>query len=219
MSLYGCRYIQDADPSGESDFGGAGFEWYSPTTGDLFFRDTTNTTWNAFGNGDSPHLGLAPTTGYTSTGAINGVTGWAPQESPDFTTSAKLGGVDLATVNDLSDLQTTLEELIAAQIASGMAGLSASISLDNSLVFAFGTVADGATVPLPSFSDRQATASEVVAVVPCALHLGGVGSITEVMCSINPATRVASVSTANASGPPISSGTATYLIICKKASS
>jgi hypothetical protein len=217
MSLWGCRYIQDEDPSGDLDFGGAGFEWYSPTPGDLKIRDTTNTTWNSVGNSDLTNLGNVPVTGATMEGALTGVTGWALADSPDFTTAAKLDGIDLATVNDLSTLQTTLEELIAAQIASGMAGLSASISLDNSVCWGFGSISSLAVIPLPSFSDRQATHSEIVLMLAAPKHTGGTGNITETECSVDSITRTVTVNIS--SGGVIVQGTANYVIVCKKASS
>ena len=101
------------------------------------------------------------------TGAIAGVTGWAPVDSPDFTTVAKLAGVNLATVNDLSALQTTLENLIDQKVASTFAAYgSTSDVLANTAIltgeFQFtsaGSWSTTQTIPLPTYPDGS-TATE-----------------------------------------------------------
>jgi hypothetical protein len=92
-------------------------------------------------------------------GAIAGVTGWAPLDSPNFTTVAKLLGVNLATVNDLASLSTALNALITSKVDSAIASSVSTISINNNIVVAMGIVAAGAAyntvinIPAPIFSD------------------------------------------------------------------
>ena len=160
MSLVGNRYIATSDPGAV----GAGYQWLHSTTGDLKERNTSNAAWVYVGNVNLINYGSLPTTGGAMTGAITGVTGWATVASPNFTTSAKLAGVNLATTNDLTALQNTLTASVNAQIESLFAGLNSGLSIDNSIVFKAGVVADGATISLPFFSDRPAVLSEVKAI-------------------------------------------------------
>ena len=126
MALIGNRYIQSTDP-GEV---GTGYQWLNTTTGNLYERNTTNTAWVLVGNVNLVTLGALMRTGGVMSGPITGVTGWAPMDSPDFTTVAKLSGVNLATVNDLTALQTALEARIKAEaqaaVATALGGVSGS---------------------------------------------------------------------------------------------
>ena len=163
MSLVGFRYIQATDPGAV----GAGYQWANTSSGILYERNTSNTAWVAVGNVNQTNYGSLARTGGTMTGAIAGVSGWAPEDSPDFTTSAKLGGVNLATVNDLSNLQTTLTDIIDAKIAAALSaqGITSDIVANTAigtgvLTFSYPTLtdvwADTQTIPLPSFPDGQA---------------------------------------------------------------
>lgn len=158
MALVGNVYIQDTDPGAV----GFGYDWRAPTSGAIKTRNTTNTAWVNVGNANSVGYGMLSREGGVMTGPITGVTGWAPENNPDFNTSAKRDGIDLATVNDLSDLQTTLTAQINSLISSGFANLSTSSSVSTMIAWSSGTIADGGTLPLPSFTDRQATLDEVV---------------------------------------------------------
>lgn len=158
MTLVGNRYIQTGDPGAV----GCGYQWCNSSTGVLYERNVANNAWVTVGNVGLTNYGSLPITGGAMTGAITGVTGWAPLDAPNFTTSAKLSSVNLATTTDLSNLQTTLTNLINAQIASGFSALNSSLSISNSIAWGYGTVYDGGTIPLPSYSDRQALHSEIV---------------------------------------------------------
>lgn len=156
MALVGNRYIQASDPGAV----GFGYQWANSSSGILYERNITNTGWVAIGNANSTSYGLLPLTGGTMTGAIAGVSGWAPETSPDFNTSAKLEGVNLATTNDLSTLQTTLEDYVDQQVASALAsqGVVSTITSDTaiqtgSLIGA--TATTSVTIPLPTFPDGQ----------------------------------------------------------------
>ena len=104
MALVANRYTQSTDPGAV----GTGYQWLNSTTGNLYERNTTNTAWVLVGNVNLVTLGALMRTGGVMSGAITGVTGWAPLDSPDFTTVAKLSGVNLATVNDLTALRRPL---------------------------------------------------------------------------------------------------------------
>ena len=156
MALVGMRFIQATDPGAV----GFGYQWANSSSGILYERNITNTGWVQIGNTNSTNYGLLPKTGGTMSGAIFGVSGWAPETSPDFNTSAKLEGVNLATVNDLSTLQTNLEDYVNAQVASAIASLGVTSEVSSNTAIQTGTL-KGATattaveIPRPVFSDGQ----------------------------------------------------------------
>ena len=156
MSLIGFRYVQASDPGAV----GAGYQWYNTSSGIVYERNTSNTGWVQIGNANSTNYGLLPLTGGAMTGAISGVTGWAPETSPDFNTSAKLEGVNLATTNDLSTLQTNLEDYVDAQVASALASQGVTSEVSSNTAIQTGTLkgataTTAVTIPLPVFSDGQ----------------------------------------------------------------
>ena len=156
MSLIGFRYVQASDPGGV----GAGYQWYNTSSGIVYERNTSNTGWVQIGNANSTNYGLLPLTGGAMTGAISGVSGWAPETSPDFNTSAKLEGVNLATTNDLSTLQTNLEDYVDAQVASAIASQGVTSEVSSNTAIQTGTLkgataTTAVTIPLPVFSDGQ----------------------------------------------------------------
>ena len=156
MALVGNRWIQATDPGAV----GFGYQWANSSSGILYERNTSNTGWVQIGNTNTTNYGLLPLTGGAMTGAISGVTGWAPETSPDFNTSAKLEGVNLATTNDLSTLQTNLEDYVDAQVASAIASQGVTSEVSSNTAIQTGRL-QGATplttitIPLPVFSDGQ----------------------------------------------------------------
>lgn len=156
MALVGNRWIQATDPGAV----GFGYQWANSSSGILYERNTSNTGWVQIGNTNTTNYGLLPLTGGAMTGAISGVTGWAPETSPDFNTSAKLEGVNLATTNDLSTLQTNLEDYVDAQVASAIASHGVTSEVSSNTAIQTGRL-QGATplttitIPLPVFSDGQ----------------------------------------------------------------
>ena len=156
MSLIGFRYVQASDPAAV----GAGYQWYNTSTGIIYERNTSNTGWVAIGNANSANYGHLPLTGGAMTGAISGVSGWAPETSPDFNISAKLEGVNLATTNDLSTLQTNLEDYVDAQVASAIASQGVTSEVSSNTAIQTGRLQGSTplttiTIPLPVFSDGQ----------------------------------------------------------------
>ena len=162
MALIGNRYTQSTDPGAV----GTGYQWLNTTTGNLYERNTTNTAWVLVGNVNIVTLGALMRTGGVTSGPIAGVTGWAPLDSPDFTTVAKLSGVNLATVNDLTALQTALEARIKAEAQAAVATALGGVSGSQNIAIGFGTLVGATattpvTIALPTFPDGvQATQAQ-----------------------------------------------------------
>jgi len=156
MSLIGNMYIEASDPGAV----GCGYLWTNTTTGDVSARDTTNTLWNVLYNVNQANGGLVPVSGANMSGALTGVTGWAPNDSPNFTTTAKLMGINLATTNDLASLLSKVQALVASEVSSALAS---SATTSNMYAFGWGYAYDQATIPLPVYDDdgTQATLSQV----------------------------------------------------------
>jgi hypothetical protein len=83
-------------------------------------------------------------------------------DSPDFTTSAKLSGVSLATVNDITNVTDNIYATIQSLIAEAMSAYQTTESPVSKVALGSGTLNfDGApdtakTIPLPVFtSDGQ----------------------------------------------------------------
>jgi len=154
MALVGCRYIQATDPGTV----GAGYEWYNTTTGVLLVRNLTNTAW------EDPYSLLLPKAGGVMTGAITGVSGWAPLNDPNFTGTPKKLDINLATTADLATLQTSLTTLINDSVRSAVATYGSKLSISGNIVTAVGqldSTTTAQTIPLPTFAgDRQAIESE-----------------------------------------------------------
>ena len=162
MALIGNRYTQSTDPGAV----GTGYQWLNTTTGNLYERNTTNTAWVLVGNVNLVTLGALMRTGGVMSGPITGVSGWAPLDSPDFTTVAKLSGVNLATVNDLTALQTALEARIKAEAQAAVATALGGVSGSQNIAVGFGTLVGATattpvTIALPTFPDGvQATQAQ-----------------------------------------------------------
>ena len=162
MGLIGNRYVEASDPGAV----GTGYQWQETGTSNLYERDSGNSDWVLIGNTDQVGLGNLPTTGGAMSGAITGVTGWAPEDSPNFTTSAKRAGVDLADMNDLATLESNMIALMNAQIQSAFESLP-SILVGNNVVVASSTLSitmafnthhgdswsGYVTIPAPQYAD------------------------------------------------------------------
>lgn len=153
FTLTGTRYIG----SGTEPTPVLGYDLVNTVTGDFKVANTSATAWVAVGNVNNPNLGMLPLTGGTMTGAIGGASGWAPNNSPNFTTTAKLNGLTLATQSDLSTSQTTVLNTIAPKISEAVAAVTSGITTASNIAMASGllsfTSAATQTIPLPTFSD------------------------------------------------------------------
>jgi hypothetical protein len=169
MSLVGFRHIEASDPGTV----GAGYQWLDTTTGNLYERDTSDIGWVFVGNVNSTNYGMLSLTGGAMSGAITGVSGWAPETSPGFSTSATLDGVGLATVNDLATLQSNLETMITDMVSSEIASSSSNVSINNNIVITCGTMPASSisatstiVLPTPIFPDGiQATAAQCFSII------------------------------------------------------
>lgn len=162
----------------------AGYSAIDTTTGNEYRANTSATAWNLVGNVNSTNLGLLPISGGAMTGAITGATGWAPLDSPDFTTSAKKGGLDLATTADLATTSNNILNSISPKITEAVAATSAGITVKANIAWAVGvlTFAAGAsqpaaqTIPLPTYPDGTTAVQSDCKWVVAPIELGfGVG--------------------------------------------
>lgn len=171
MALVGNRYIQSSDPGAV----GAGYQWLDSTTGNLYERNTTNAGWVLFANVNQTNGGLLPLTGGNLSGSITGATGFATVDSPNFTTAAKLEGVNLATTRDLDNLQELLSGEIDQKVSSSLSALiggqNANVAVKEGVETKTVTQwkAGTATLTPPQFSDGT-TATDAQCTVHVALH-------------------------------------------------
>lgn len=157
--LTGTRYIG----TGTEPTPVAGYDLVDTSTGNYKVSNSSSTAWVLVGSVNSPNLGMLPLTGGTMTGAIAGAHGLATLDAPNFTTSVKLNGVDLATTTNLSSTSTTILDSIAPKINEAIAGISSAFSVKSSVARAVGlltfTTTATQTIPLPTYPDGT-TASE-----------------------------------------------------------
>lgn len=151
--LTGSRYIG----SGTLPPPVGGYEAVDISTGLKYEANTSSTAWNLIGNVNNVNLGLLPLTGGSMTGAITGVSGWAPNDSPNFTTTAALNGLLLATTSDLATTSNTILNSIAPKITDAIASTSAGITTKGNIARATGiltfTSPTPQTIPLPIYPD------------------------------------------------------------------
>ena len=159
----GQVYIQEEDPGAV----GFGNEWLVRSTGLRFVRNSSNTAWVSYGSAALPNGGFLPyntTGGVTIYGAMTGPTGWAPISSPDFATSLTVNNVSVATVNDLTSMQSQIMSGIDGRISEQVMIFSKSITINSSFAFKQG-VTDNAwynsviVLPTPVFTSDDTTAS------------------------------------------------------------
>lgn len=139
-------------------------------TGTKAQRDLTG-AWVEKGSWTETNDGLLPLTGGAVTGPVTGSHGHAPLDSPAFTTNATLDGEDLSTKTwvseQIADLMTTIQDYISNAISGG----ESSITIGQNFVLAYGTVANGGTVPLPTYSSGvKAVKSEITLLIPFLLY-------------------------------------------------
>ena len=158
-----AQWIQNTDPGSNAS---AFDEWDNPDTGDIYYRKADNSGWVYGGNVNDENLGFAPVSGFDATGAITGVSGWAPVDSPNFTTSARLENIDLATINDLNDVKNLLITSINSRITSAITNYQKKMSVSDRYAMDYGilTFAAGTsvaqTIPLPIFASDGVKATQ-----------------------------------------------------------
>lgn len=153
FTLTGTRYIG----VGALPVPVLGYDLVATDTGNYYVANSTATSWILVGSVNSPNLGMLPLTGGTMTGNVAGATGWAPNDSPNFTTTAKLNGVTLATSTDLSTTQTNILNTIAPKISEAVGAVTTGITTAANTAIGTGiltfSTAVAQTIPLPVFSD------------------------------------------------------------------
>jgi len=148
FALTGTRYIG----TGPLPIPVLGYDLVATDTGNFYVSNSSATAWVLVGSVNSPNLGMLPLAGGTMTGNVAGATGWAPNDSPNFTTSVKLNGVDLATTTNLSDTSTAILNSIAPKITQAIASTSSSITVKGSIAIAQGLLTPlsvNATIVIP----------------------------------------------------------------------
>ena len=107
--------------------------------------------------------GLLSKEGGAVTGPVTGNHGHAPTDSPAFTTIITLDGEEVPdkpwVTEQMTNMQTDLQNFITEALSGGESG----ISVGNNMAFGYGTLAHGAAVPLPKYSDdTRATLGQIV---------------------------------------------------------
>jgi hypothetical protein len=160
------------------------------------------------------------------TGAITGAHGLVAASSPAFSSQPTYSDVNLATINDVNNAVTALTTALNNNIKSAVSSITGNFNIGANIAWGSGTVADGGTVPLPSFggaSPRQALLSEVVAVVvsagKCSYGAGSEATTWQTQWTVNTGTLAVSAGNKISGGGGGSNhsstdGVANYLIIC-----
>ena len=134
------------DPSGQGGFNGAGNIWMQTDTGNWYVRNSTNSGWTLVGSGDQTSFGLFPLSGGAGSGAITGLTGLMTSDGntpfavpPTVTNKSSV----LATLYDLSLVQTNLQALINETAAQYISGISAP-GVNSNITIYQGVIGPGA---------------------------------------------------------------------------
>lgn len=191
--------------------------WYKDD-GKLYIRKI-DLSWNYAGEWQLPNMHHLHVEGGTMLGPILGAHGLAPTDNPAFTGTATLNTIDLAdkqwAADQLTTLQTTLTNLITNQVS----GSSGNITIGSNLAVGYGTVNDGGTIPLPTYSDnKRAVKAEVwgvlVSMKSVTVHDGSEAndSVWEVSADVNLVVTAHVVE----SHWGTKAGVANYVIICKR---
>lgn len=113
MALSGNTWIQDVEPTTGVV---ACQQWIQPTSGEMYYRDTTNTVWTAFGNVNNNMGGAVMVSGDTMTGPLLDAPNLPPLDSPNFLGTIDQDGFPVALQIDLSNLQKDLYDQISTQV-------------------------------------------------------------------------------------------------------
>ena len=168
MALYGWTWVQDAEPT-------TGVlptqEWRKPTSGDIYMRDTSNTSWIYAGNINTRMGGAVEVAGSTMTGPLLGAPNLPPLQDPDFAGTIQQGGFNVALQKNLADLEKRLQDRITYQVreqflsqfqqsgtAANIAAYSKVSSISESAMSAGGSFT-GLAIDLPTFLSDGLTAS------------------------------------------------------------
>lgn len=148
------------DPSGQVGFAGKGSLWLQTDTYNVYVRDVLNTSWVLLGITNTQNLGLVPKSGAALTGALTGATGLmqadgtVPFTSAPTVTSANSSNV--ATLNDLANLQSNIYSLVTATVQQAMAALPTA-GINANMAFASGIYVPTGAIDNTSFTFQLPT--------------------------------------------------------------
>jgi len=145
----GLIYVSPSsqDPQGQPGFNGSGNIWAQIDTGNWYIRNSTNTGWTIMGSGDQTSLGLYALSGGAGSGAITGNTGLMEADgSTPFAISPTVTNRNstIATLADLSIVQSNIQTLINESVAQSISGISTP-SITSSILIVSGTLGPAAT--------------------------------------------------------------------------
>lgn len=165
--LSGNTWVQGNEPGTPS----ACQEWIKPSTGDRYFRNTTNTAWIYHGRIDEELGGAVSKGGDMMGGPLLGSHGLPPQADPDFDGTVRQEGLPVALQRHLAALERRLMDRQASEVKRIFASKTQMSAVAQSLAFAASTVvktinnlvADGVAIDLPVFkSDNQTATTDQV---------------------------------------------------------
>ena len=181
--------------------------------------------WVEKGSWTLENDGMLPKAGGAVTGAVTGNHGHAPMDSPAFTTNATLDGEDLSTKPWVQEQLTNLQTELQNYIIEALGGGESSLAIGQNIAFGYGTLAHGATVPLPTYSSGvKAVKSEIVLLLASMYSAQDSTSDRAIAiaaeCWIDPDTLLVTARHRIVSGGGgsnwASDGSANYIIVCVK---
>lgn len=164
----GGNYVgpSTTDPAGVTGFLGAGSTWLQTDTYNLYVRDVLNASWVLIGITNTQNLGLVPKSGASLTGALTGATGLMGVDgNTPFSAAPVVTGQNssnLATLNDLANLQSNIYGLVTTTVQQAMAslptaGISANMAFSQGIHICTDVGAPTSTstfdIPRPVYSD------------------------------------------------------------------
>lgn len=162
MAIIGNLILQASMPVSQDVPGNnlLGYLWQDTDDSKVYTWNGTN--WIYYYTAGVINGGLAPKSGFAATGPITGAHGLAPISSPNFQTSAKLNNVDLATVTQLDDLETSILSTVDNKISEAIASAQTGLSISNNIMVKRGYIlAEHDTlkqVPAPVWPDGTTAA-------------------------------------------------------------
>ena len=212
-TLYGWDWIGDDEPTTGVL---ATQRWISPTSGEIYTRDTSNTSWIYSGNVDNRMGGAVEVAGSTMTGSLLDAPNLPPLDNPDFTGTIRQGGFPVALLTALSDLEKRLYDRIAYQVREQFLSQTKRSTLGSTMAFGYGTVDHGGVVPLPRYDDGiQAKIEEIVLLnVAGKFFTKPEGYTYSESYSVDPVTLI--VSAVIVGSGPTRYGSVSYIIICSR---
>jgi len=184
MTLVGNRYIQATPPAAPPT---TGYQWLDTDTAILYERNAANDNWIQVYNTNQTNGGLLPQTGGSVTGAITGTTGWAPSDNPNFATSAKIAGQNVATVNYVNQQINSFNDVISAKVSQAIAASTSTSTANNNIAKnGIGLKLNGyfspVSAPVATQPANPNTAGVISTLIPLPSYPNGGGEAQESDC-------------------------------------